>query len=110
MIGLAVILATANMLLIGLATFLAVDAFGQRKMLQAQTDRADKLAQQLDALKLKDANASTQIALASEHRQEQRGDALEKEIADAPNPSGAGTGLEQLHNVIAADPGSPEPK
>jgi hypothetical protein len=106
-IGLAIILAGAVMLLIGLATFLAVDSFGSRRLLQSQTERADKLATQLDALRVDVANASTKAAVASEQKQERRADGLEKELADdAKNPAGGGTGLERLHELATVSGGA----
>jgi len=64
---------------------------------------------QVDAVKVDDANRATATAAASANAQEQRGDALEKELAaDAKLPPGA-TGVDQLRAQVAAVPGAGSP-
>jgi hypothetical protein len=67
----------------------------------------------IDAIKVDQANAATNAAADAEKRQEQRGDALEKELADEAHPDG--TGLSRLQLVSKApaavpDPGAPAGK
>lgn len=102
-------IASALILSLSLATFLATDAWASLRRLDSAIAERDSVRAELAKFKLESANASTTTAIAAEKAQERRADALEKDVSDAAsNPSGGGTGLERLHDLATAT-GAPAP-
>lgn len=99
-------LASVNLLLVGLAVFLVTDAWSQRRLMSSAERRATQATAELDAFKLAVEKTSTQTALEAEAKQVHRGDELEKELNDdAKHADRPGTGVEQLHELVATDRG-----
>ncbi len=103
MIAVCIILASGLVLALGLSTFLAVVAFTAWNKAADSVRAYERKEAELDALRTANANASIEVAVAAEKKQEQRGDALEKEVVDVEKHADPAAGIDRLRDA-GADP------